>query len=181
VIYGETWGQASSSWRKWYTEETANPMSLPVPVHHVDSGFRRNNLWRCLKRRRPRDAGREITKRSHQVLCFQREDEKKCSRRIASFAISFSTASAVAEGADYEAFAFCTPIILRDSSSCARKCLRFRICVGFAAAWLQPMRPSFTLPWLFERNSIPSPKFVQADCTATANRIPPPVLLAMKV
>jgi len=51
---------------------------------------------------------RKITKRSHQVLCFQREHEKGCSRRrTASFAISFSTASAVAEGADYEAIAFC--------------------------------------------------------------------------
>jgi hypothetical protein len=53
-------------------------------------------------------AGREITKRSHQVLCFQGEHEKGCSRRlIASFAISFSTAFAVAEGADYEAIDFC--------------------------------------------------------------------------
>jgi hypothetical protein len=26
----ETWGQFSFSWPQWYTEETANPMSLSV-------------------------------------------------------------------------------------------------------------------------------------------------------
>src|SRR5579864_8258147 len=46
---------------------------------------------------------------------FSARTEKGCSRRrIASFAISLSTASADAEGADYEglSFAFSSPIIL---------------------------------------------------------------------
>ena len=153
---------------KMVHEEMANPMSLPVPVHYVDSGFRRKNLWRCLKRRWARPRVREITKRSHQVLCFQREHKKRVFTSADCFFCDLVLDS-IRRRARRRLRGYCFLLFLR-LLSCgtlahARKCLRFRICLGFAAAWLQPMRPSFTLPLLFERNSIPSPKFVQPDCS----------------
>src|SRR5579864_2591006 len=54
----------------------ANPMSLPVPVHHVDSGFRRKNLWKCLKRRRPRTRGEKLRNEATRSFVFS-ENMKK--------------------------------------------------------------------------------------------------------
>jgi hypothetical protein len=170
VIYGETWGQVSSSWRKWYTEETANPMSLPVPVHHVDSGFTRKNLWRCLKRRRPRPRGEKLQNEATRSFVFSENVKKGVHVGGLLLLRSRSRQHPPSRKAQHTSsllrFAFYSPNISGDelefvrTSVCGARCRSHGI---------------------FEWSSIPIPKFVHPECTAMTNQIPCYALVPLKV
>jgi hypothetical protein len=64
VIDGETWGQVPSSWPKWYTEETANPMT---PWVHLISG----NWMELVKQPLVQFSGKHKTEETLQHLAAQ--------------------------------------------------------------------------------------------------------------